>query len=42
MSSAPFFSTTGTENWLADSPRPPLPESSGTTDVCCQTASDGF
>src|SRR5882672_8082254 len=41
MSSAPLGSTTGTENWFADSPSPPDPRRSGMTAECCQIASDG-
>src|SRR6266480_2063359 len=40
-SSFPLFSTTGTENWLAEKPRPPAPGLSATTFLWVQTASDG-
>ena len=41
ISSAPLGSTTGTENWFADSPSPLEPWRSGMTAVCCHVASDG-
>jgi len=41
MSSAPFFSTTGTENWLAEEPRPPAPGLSATTFLRVQTVCEG-
>jgi hypothetical protein len=40
-SSFPFFSTTGTENWLAENPKPPAPGASATTFFCVQTAREG-
>ena len=41
MSRMPPFWTTGTENWLAEKPRPPAPGWSATTLVCFQTVLDG-
>ncbi len=40
-SSFPFFSTTGTENWLAENPRPPAPGASATTFFWVQTVREG-
>src|ERR687888_1794609 len=42
ISRSPFFSTTGTENWSADSPTRPLPGLSGTTWLYWNVVSAGL
>ena len=37
MSSPPWLSTTGVENWFAEAPFPSSPGLSGTTAVCAHT-----